>query len=98
MRFIPLNQTKEMNGKEIFELYSKDNNMKSYVDIVKDFDEVPVIMDSNGQILSLPPLINSEHSKISLDTKDIFIEITATEKHKALIALNILLQSFSIYS
>ena len=47
-------------------------------------------MDSQNRILSLPPLINSDFSKISLDTKNVFIEITATDKHKAMIALNII--------
>ncbi len=37
-----------MSGKEILELYSKDNNMKSYVDIIKNYEEVPVIMDSTN--------------------------------------------------
>lgn len=48
-------------------------------------------MDSKNMVLSLPPLINSDFSKISLETKNVFIEITATDKHKATIALNILL-------
>ena len=34
------------------------------------------------QVLSLPPIINSEHSKISLKTKNIFIECTATDLFK----------------
>lgn len=65
--------------------------MKGYVDIIKNYDEVPLVMDSWNKILSLPPLINSDYSKISLDTKNIFIEITATDKHKANIALKLLL-------
>lgn len=42
--------------------------MKDYVDIIKDYDNVPLIMDSNDNILSLPPLINSDLTKITLDT------------------------------
>jgi phenylalanyl-tRNA synthetase beta chain len=37
----------------------------------------PVIKDANGVVLSLPPIINGEHSKITLNTKNILIEITA---------------------
>lgn len=55
-------------------------------------------MDSNDNILSMPPIINSDLSKISLETKNIFIDITATDKTKALTALYVLCQSFSIYS
>lgn len=53
--------------------------MKTYVDIIKEFEEVPLIIDSRNRILSLPPLINSDFSKISLSTKNVFIEITATD-------------------
>lgn len=77
--FVSLNQTKEMNGKEMLEFYKKDLNLKDYVDIVKDSEVIPLIMDSKDNILSMPPIINSELSKISLDTKNIFIDITATD-------------------
>ena len=72
-----------MNGSEVLDHYSKDSNMKGYVDIIKDCQELPLVVDSREQILSLPPLINSEYSKIGIETKNVFIEITATDKHKA---------------
>lgn len=37
---------------------------------------------------SLPPIINGQHSAISLDTRDVFIECTATDLTKAKIVLN----------
>jgi len=48
-------------------------------------------------VCSLPPIINSEHSKITLDTKDVFIEITATDLTKAKITLNTLVAMFAEY-
>ncbi len=87
-----------MNGIEMLEFYKNDINLKSYVDIIKDSDVVPLIMDSKDNILSMPPIINSELSKISLDTKNIFIDITATDKTKAYMALYVICASFSIYS
>lgn len=41
-----------------------------------------MVYDSNGVVLSLPPIINGDHSKITLDTKNIFIECTATDLTK----------------
>lgn len=35
-----------MNGHEILEHYSKDQNLKTYVDIIKDSELIPLIMDS----------------------------------------------------
>ena len=58
----------------------------------------PVIYDSKGVVCSLPPIINGDHSKITLDTKNIFIEITATDKTKVEVVNNILVSMFSQYT
>jgi phenylalanyl-tRNA synthetase beta chain len=52
-------------------------------------------MDSKGVLLSLPPIINGDHSKVSLDTKNIFIECTATDERKAEIVLDTLVTMLS---
>lgn len=39
-------------------------------------------------VLSLPPIINGAHSAITLNTKNVFIECTATDLTKAKIVLN----------
>jgi phenylalanyl-tRNA synthetase beta chain len=43
-------------------------------------------------------LIDGSHSAISLDTKDVFIECTATDLNKAKIVLNTMVTMFSQYS
>ena len=48
-------------------------------------------------MLSLPPIINGDHSKITLDTKNVFIECTATDLHKAEIVLDTMVTMFSQY-
>ena len=45
----------------------------------------------------MPPIINSNHSKITLNTKDVFIDITATDKTKLEIVNHILISMFSGY-
>ena len=40
------------------------------------------------RVVSLPPIINGAHSAISLKTKNVFIECTATDLTKAKIVLN----------
>jgi len=97
IKFKPLNQTKEFTSEELMDLYSVDSHLKSYVPIIKDSPVHPVIYDSNGVVLSLPPIINSEHSKISLNTKNIFFEVTATDLTKAGIVLDTLVTMFSQY-
>jgi phenylalanyl-tRNA synthetase beta chain len=46
-------------------------------------------------VLSLPPIINSDTTKISLNTKNVFIEITGTDLTKCKIVLQILAAQFS---
>ncbi|CAF5219603.1 unnamed protein product, partial [Rotaria magnacalcarata] len=60
-------------------------------------DVYPVIYDSNNVVLSLPPLINGDHSKMSVKTKNIFIECTAVDAHKANVVLNTMLTMFAQY-
>ncbi|XP_063991545.1 phenylalanine--tRNA ligase beta subunit [Diachasmimorpha longicaudata] len=97
IRFKPLNQDKEYNGLEIMELYAHHAQLKQYLPIIRDSPVYPVVYDSEGTILSLPPIINSNHSKITLNTKNIFIEVTATDQTKAEIVLDTLVCAFSQY-
>ncbi|KAL3862124.1 hypothetical protein ACJMK2_008114 [Sinanodonta woodiana] len=97
IKFKPLNQTKEYTATEMMELYSLDSHLKPYLPIIKDKPVYPIIYDSNGVVLSMPPIINGEHSKISLQTKNVFIESTATDLTKAKIVLDTLVTMFSQY-
>ena len=97
IEFIPLNKTESMNGHKLMEYYQEDQQLKHFLHIIRDSPVYPVIKDKNGVVLSLPPIINGDKSKITLDTKDIFIECTATDLTKAKMAVNIVCEAFSIY-
>lgn len=71
--------------------------MKPYLPIIQDKEFYPVIYDSNDVVLSLPPIINGEHSKITLNTKNVFIECTAVDLHKAEVVLDTVVTMFSEY-
>lgn len=95
IRFVPLNQTKEMDAEELMNFYSTHAQLKTYLPIIRDSPVYPVIYDANGVVLSLPPIINGDHSKISVNTKNIFIECTATDLTKAKIVLDTIVTLFS---
>ncbi|XP_031845222.1 phenylalanine--tRNA ligase beta subunit [Nomia melanderi] len=97
IRFKPLNQTREYTGEEIMSLYDNHAQLKQYLHIIKESPVYPVVQDSNGIVLSLPPIINGDHSKITLNTKNIFIECTATDLTKARIVLDTIVCAFSQY-
>lgn len=69
-------------------IFQSHAQLKQYLNIIKDSPVYPVIKDKNGVVLSMPPIINGEHSKITLDTKNVFIECTATDLTKVRITFN----------
>ncbi|KAF5138561.1 Phenylalanine--tRNA ligase beta subunit [Metarhizium anisopliae] len=97
IKFIPLNQTKEMNAEELMTFYETDKHLGRYLHIIRDAPVYPVIYDANRIVCSLPPIINGEHSKITLNTTNVFIEITATDMTKLQIVLDMLVTMFSGY-
>jgi phenylalanyl-tRNA synthetase beta chain len=97
IKFIPLNQTKEMNAKQLMEFYEKDRHLGRYLHIIRDSPVYPVIYDKNRTVLSLPPIINGDRSKITLDTTNVFIEITATDATKLEIVNHVMVTMFSKY-
>ena len=50
-------------------LFQSDSHLKQYLGIIRDSPVYPVIYDSVGTVLSMPPIINGNKSKITLDTK-----------------------------
>mmetsp|Transcript_17674 Transcript_17674/g.35610 ORF Transcript_17674/g.35610 Transcript_17674/m.35610 type:complete len:614 (-) Transcript_17674:353-2194(-) len=102
-KFVPLNPNDkgEFNGKELVDFYNdKKNNspLKPYVPIIEGSSVYPVVMDSKDRVLSLPPLINGQHSRISASTKNVLIECTCTDYTKGTIVLNTMIAMFSQYS
>src|SRR3989344_742817 len=67
IRFIPLEMTEEMNGLQILQRHPTG---REYAKLLQGYDKFPVFVDAKGEILSMPPIINShETGKITLQTK-----------------------------
>ncbi|KAM5229305.1 phenylalanine--tRNA ligase beta subunit isoform 2-T2 [Ctenodactylus gundi] len=97
IKFKPLNKTKEYTACELMNMYKTDNHLKHYLHIIENKPLYPVIYDSNGVVLSMPPIINGNHSKITVNTKNVFVECTGTDFTKAKIVLDIIVTMFSEY-
>jgi len=63
--FKPLNRDTAVNGVQLMEMLKDDTHLGPFLHIIKDKPKYPVIYDSNGVVLSLPPIINGDHSKIT---------------------------------
>jgi phenylalanyl-tRNA synthetase beta chain len=95
IKFKALKQENEMNAKELFDVLRQDNKLKKYLAIIEDSPVYPVFYDANRTVLSLPPIINSETTKITLDTKNVFIDMTGTDLTKLKVVLAVLACQFS---
>ncbi|MCZ2845306.1 MAG: phenylalanine--tRNA ligase subunit beta [Candidatus Bathyarchaeota archaeon] len=76
IRFVPLDEEEEMNGIEILENIPKG---REYGHIIKNFPRYPLLYDSKGDVLSLPPIINGIVTKITENTKNILLDVTGTD-------------------
>ncbi|KAI4335848.1 hypothetical protein L6164_014453 [Bauhinia variegata] len=97
INFTPLKQEKSFRADELMEFYKSDLKLKKFLHIIEDSPVFPVIYDRKRTVLSLPPIINGAHSAITLETKNVFIECTATDLTKAKIVLNTMVTTFSEY-
>lgn len=100
IKFQPLMEDKVYSVDKLFHYYNNEKpncHLKPYLPITENSPVHPVIYDSKRTVLSLPPIINGEHSKITLDTKNVFIECTGTDRTKLNIVLNIMISMFSQY-
>ncbi|XP_071925210.1 phenylalanine--tRNA ligase beta subunit, cytoplasmic-like isoform X1 [Coffea arabica] len=97
INFVPLKQTRKFAANELMEFYQSDQKLKKFLHIIEGSPVFPVIYDQNRTVLSLPPIINGAHSAITLKTKNVFIECTATDLTKANIVLNTMVTMFSVY-
>lgn len=75
----------------------ENHKLKEYLHLIRDSPVYPLVLDSQDRVLSVPPIINSNHTKISIETKNVFIEVTALSRPKAMICLNTIIWSFAEY-
>ncbi|KAK3137032.1 hypothetical protein QOZ80_5BG0446750 [Eleusine coracana subsp. coracana] len=97
INFVPLKQKESFRADTLIEFYKSDMKLKKFLHIIEKSPVFPVIYDSNRTVLSLPPIINGAHSAITLKTRNVFIECTATDLTKANIVLNTMVTMFAEY-
>ncbi len=88
--FIPLDMNERMNLKQILQRHPKGISHRW---ILEDFDRYPIIVDKNKNVLSFPPIINGELTRLTESTEEIFIEITGLDEKAINQALNIVVTS-----
>ena len=87
-RFVPLGEEGPRSLREVVATHPKGI---AYGSLVSSHSAWPVLADAQGEILSLPPVINSQTSgAVVAGDRDLFVEATGNDPQRILLALNIL--------
>jgi phenylalanyl-tRNA synthetase beta chain len=90
--FTPLDFKREMTPGEILESHPKG---KEYAWILEGFKKYPILIDDNGEVLSFPPVINSNNTgRVDEGEEDLFFEATGLDSDSLNLATNIFAQAF----
>lgn len=93
IKFTPLEFDREMSGLEILQRHPTG---KEYAHLLAGKTKFPIFVDANNQVLSMPPIINSQLTgKISEETKEIFIECSGFDFEILKKCINIIVTSLA---
>ncbi len=84
-RFVPLDFTDPMTMSEILEKHPKGTR---FAHILDGLDKYPLIIDSNDNVLSFPPIINGTLTMVTEDTTELLVDVTGLG-NEVYVALNI---------
>lgn len=90
--FVPLEMEEEMTLREVLTVHKKG---KAYAHLIDKFDKYPLLMDSEDNVLSMPPIINGELTKLTTGTENLFVDVTGTDQQAVERTLNIIATSFA---
>jgi phenylalanyl-tRNA synthetase beta chain len=91
--FVPLGMPgKKMSGRQILESHPKG---MAYAELLQPLNRYPVLVDSKGQVLSMPPIINSDETKVKKGTTRVFIDVTGISKAAVTKSLDTLVSSLA---
>ncbi len=85
--FVPLDYTEPMTMEEMLEKHPKG---RAYAHLVNDLPRFPLILDAKDQVLSFPPIINGELTRVTTATRDILLDTTGTDRGAVMRAVSII--------
>ncbi len=91
-RFIPLGKTEEMSLLEILEKHDKGMEYKALIDWSPTY---PLLVDSKHNVLSMPPVINGELTKVDANTENLFLDVTGPNFKAVEQSLNVLVTALA---
>ena len=91
--FIPLQCEEKMTCRQILTEHPKG---KDFGWILKDFKKFPLLSDANGEVMSMPPIINSATlGAVQVGDKDLMVELTGDNIEGLILSANIVACDFA---
>jgi len=95
MTFVPLGFDLEGPGMTPLQVLEGHPKGQAFSHLLKDHTRYPLLEDAGGGVLAMPPIINSEQTRVHLATTDFFIDVTGLNERLVCKALNIISTSFA---
>ena len=75
------------------EILEKHKTGQAYAHLLRPLKKYPLLRDGVGTVLSMPPIINSEATRVTLKTGQFFVDVTGLAQRTVDRALNIVVTS-----
>ncbi|HML02174.1 MAG TPA: phenylalanine--tRNA ligase subunit beta [Candidatus Bathyarchaeia archaeon] len=92
VRFVPLDRSEEMTLQEILDKHEKGIAYRHLVDWAPKY---PLLVDSDDKVLSMPPIINGELTRVVGNTRNLFLDVTGTDYKAVARSLNVLVTALA---
>jgi phenylalanyl-tRNA synthetase beta chain len=92
LKFVPLDKAEAMTLREILEKHEKG---VFYRHLLSRAPKYPLIVDRRQNVLSMPPIINGELTRVTYQTRNLFIDVTGLDYEAVAQSLNILVTTLA---
>lgn len=110
LRIKPLHENNVVTGTQFFSrLQAVAENLRKekkrstysgihkYLSLIEGKPQFPCLLNSNGDVISFPPLTNSDISKIDVNSESMLIEVTgSTSLHLCKVAMDTILKELTL--
>jgi len=92
LSFVPLDFRESLTPSQILNLHPKG---REYGWILEGKERYPILLDCRGRVLSLPPIINSEETRVTEATTNLFIDVTGEKEELVHLGLVLMMTSLA---
>ncbi|MEM0359675.1 MAG: phenylalanine--tRNA ligase subunit beta [Candidatus Hadarchaeales archaeon] len=92
LSFVPLDFRESLTPSQILNLHPKG---REYGWILEGKERYPILLDCRGRVLSLPPIINSEETRVTEATTNLFIDVTGEKEELVQLGLVLMMTSLA---